>query len=140
MKNVFLILSIFLFLAGVSFSQVKVIKATQQKTFAGMGGVFMNYLVEFKSPKGIKMEVDSVISIADSSPVKFGFTRFDPCCNNQISFGYALSKPEKCKTCPDVIPNQQNLAKGVIIYGRKGEKKFVLKVKKIKLLPDLRTP
>lgn len=118
----------------------KITKATQQKTFAGMGGVFMNYLVEFKSPKGIMTEIDSVISVADASSIKFGFTRFDPCCKNQISFGYALSQSPKCKTCPDVAAKQQNITKGVMIYGRKGEKKFVLKVKKFKQLPDLYLP
>ena len=105
-----------------------------------MGGVFMNYLVEFNSKKGLMIEVDSIMTIADSSPVKFAFTRLDPCCKNQISFGYALSGPAKCKTCPDVTPKQQNITQGIIIYGRKGEKKFILKVKKFKLLPDLRTP
>ena len=133
-------LAIFLFSAAtVSFGQ-KITKAAQQKTFSGMGGVFMNYVVEFKSPKGIMIQIDSVSSAADSSSIKFGFTRFDPCCKNQISFGYKLSGPEKCKTCPDTSPKQQNITQGVIIYGRKGQKKFTLKVKKFKLLADLRTP
>ena len=140
MKKLFLILFITLSAAEASFSQVKRTKATQQKIFAGIGGVFMNYLIEFKNPTGVMIEVDSIKSIADSSEVKFSFTRFAPCCKNQIAFVYALSKPEKCKTCPDVTPKQSNLTKGVIIYYSKGEKKFVLKVKKFKLLPDLRTP
>lgn len=136
----FILIIFSLLLAGISFSQVKILKATQQKTFAGMGGVFMNYQVEFNRPKNSTIEVDSVFSIADSSPIKFGYTKFEPCCKNQITFGYVLSKPEKCKTCPDIISSSPNLTKGIILYCRKGEKRFVLKIKKFKQLADVRTP
>ena len=139
MKKIIL-LAVILSVVEASFSQIKITKATQQKTWAGMGGIFMNYLIEFNGTKNIKIEIDSIKTIADTSEVKFGFTKFEPCCKNQISFGYALSSPAKCKTCPDVTPKQQNLTKGVIIYYRKGEKKGTMKVKKFKLLPDLRTP
>lgn len=139
-KKILLVIFVMLGTDEVSFSQIKILKATQQKTFAGMGGVFMNYLVEFNRPKNSMIEVDSVFSIADSSSIKFGYTKFEPCCKNQVTFGYVLSGPAKCKTCPDMIPNQPNLTKGIILYCRKGEKKIVLKVKKFKQLPDLRTP
>ena len=53
MKKLFLLL-VTLSVVEASFSQ-KVTKATQQKTFAGMGGVFMNYVIEFKNKNADKM-------------------------------------------------------------------------------------
>ena len=129
-----------LLLTADSFSQIKVSKATQQKTFGGMGGVFMNYVIDFNNKGPDKIEIDSVKTAADSSVIQFGFTRFDPCCKHEISFSYALSPPAKCRTCPDTASKQQNTTKGVIVYYRKGDKKLSMKVKKFKRLPDLMLP
>lgn len=119
----------------VAFGQ-KVKKATQQKTFAGMGGVFMNYLIELKIERKAIVEIDSIKTAVDTTPVQFSFLKDV----QKISFGFPLSQPEKCRTCPDTDPKPVNTTKGVIIYGRKGEKRFLLKVKKFEVLPDLKTP
>ena len=136
----FILLAVILSVVQVSFSQMKITKATQQKTFAGMGGVFMNYFIDFKSKSPGKIEVDSVKTIADTTDIKFGFTRMEPCCKNEISFSYGISQSPKCKTCPDATPKPFNTTKGVIIYYHNGEKKKNFKVKKFKKLPDLRLP
>lgn len=140
MKKIFLI-KIFLFgLTGVSVSQIKITKATQQKTFGGMGGIFMNYHIDFENKKKSAIEIDSVISIADASSINFSFTRIEPCCKIQLVLNCVLANSPKCKTCPDVTPKQFNLTKGVIVYYRKGNEKHFFKVKKFKVLPDLRAP
>ena len=139
MKKIIL-LAVILSVVEVSFSQMKITKATQQKTFAGMGGIFMNYIVVFNSKSSNKIEIDSVKTIADTTDIKFGFTRMEPCCKNEISFSYGISTSTKCKTCPDATPKPFNTTKGVIVYYHNGEKKNNFKVKKFKQLPDLRLP
>lgn len=140
MKKIIFLLAYCILFTVCCNAQVKVIKATQQKTFAGMGGVFMNFIIDFKSKASEKIEIDSVKTIVDSSSIKFGFTKFDPCCKNEISFGYALSQSPRCKTCPEVPLDQFNISKGVIVYYKKDEKKYSFKVKKFKVLPDLKLP
>ena len=137
-KSALIILS--LLVTAPSFSQIKNIKATSQKTFGGMGGIFMNYIINFNCKPSEKIEIDSVKSIADSLEIRFGFTKFDPCCKNEISFNCALAPPAKCKTCRDEIPKQPDLIKGVIVYWRSKEKKSFFKVKKFKRLEDLKLP
>ena len=127
-------------ITGVSLSQVKITKATQQKTFGGMGGVFMNYNIDFESKKKSLIEIDSVISIADSTSINFSFTRIDPCCKIQLVLSCMLANSHKCKTCPDATPKQSDLTKGAIVYYKGGKEKHFFKVTKFKQLPDLRTP
>ena len=118
-----------------AYSQVKVTKATNQRTIAGMGGVFMNYEVGLINKSADSLVVDSVRTIADPADLRFYITKTEKnYC--EISFGYALAKPEKCKVCPDVIPNQANLTKGAKIYYHTGNKKSKVKVKKFKQLDD----
>ena len=100
----------------------------------------MNYIIVFNSKASDKMEIDSVKTIADTTDIKFGFTRMEPCCKNEISFSYGISSSPKCKTCPDATPKPFNTTKGVIIYYHNGEKKNNFKVKKFKQLPDLKLP
>jgi len=140
MKKLFFIILFLASLLEVSFSQVKITTATQQKTFGGMGGVFMNYHIDFASKKKSVLEIDSVISVADSSTINFSFTRVEPCCKIQLVLSYVLANSPKCKTCPDAAPKQSNLTKGVIVYYRKGNEKHFFKVKKFKKLPDLMMP
>ena len=135
-----ILLAVMLSVVEASFSQMKITKATQQKTFAGMGGVFMNYFIVFNSKSSDKIEIDSVKTIADTTDIKFGFTKMDPCCKNEISFSYGISSSPKCKTCPDATPKPFNTTKGVIVYYHNGEKKNNFNVKKFKQLPDLRLP
>ena len=138
MKNIFLFALVLLH-AELSFGQIKIIKATNQKTFAGMGGVFVSYLIEFKSKTSVILEVDSVKSIADKSTLEFDLLK-----NNQgiyeIHFNQGLKKPEKCRTCPDMAEQQINLTKGVIIYYKRGGKKNSFKLKKFEELPDIMAP
>lgn len=139
MKKLFLFLIVTLSVAEVSFSQIKIVKATKQKTFGGMGGVFMNYTIGFKNKTADSIVVDSVKTIADTAEIRFYFNKTEKAyC--ELAFGYALSKSEKCKTCPDVIPKQSNLTKGVIAYYRRGNGKHFFKVKKFKQLEDLKLP
>ena len=134
-----ILLAVMLSAVGASFSQIKITKATQQKTFAGIGGTFMNYIVDLTSGKKDNwVSIDSIHTIANSESIRFAFMEY----GNRITFGYALTAPEKCATCLNTTPSQYNLTKGIIIYGKKGKAKkpFTLKIKKFKQLPDLRTP
>ncbi|MBI3501803.1 MAG: hypothetical protein HY063_08410 [Bacteroidetes bacterium] len=99
----------------------------------------MNYIIEFKSKNTDTIIIDSVKTIADASEIRFASMKMKN-GNYQITFGYALSPPAKCKTCPDAIPKPKNMTKGINIYGRKGEKKNSFRIKKFKQLPDLKTP
>jgi len=138
MKKLFLLAVVTLSVVEASFSQ-KVTKATNQKTFGGMGGVFMNYVVGFKNKTTDSLVIDSVKTIADKSllSVSFNKTKKAYC---EFVFSYALVAPAKCKTCPDATPKQSNMAKGIIIYYRKGNKKSSFKVTKFAQMPDLRLP
>ena len=53
MKKIFLLFLFACYLMPITYSQVKIINATEQKTFAGMGGVFVNYLIQFKSKTSV---------------------------------------------------------------------------------------
>lgn len=139
MKNT-LALWLFAFcLLPSAFCQIKVTKATSQKTIAGMGGIFMNYQVELTSSSSDSLVVDSIRTRADKTDLRFYYNKTEKnYC--QLAFGYALAKPEKCKVCPDVIPNQSNLTKGVVIYYHTGKKASRIKVKKFKQLEEKITP
>lgn len=140
MKKSFVFVLIAISLLPAAYSQVKILKTTKQKTFGGMGGVFMNYRIDFDSKKKSMLEIDSVISVADSAPLNFTFTRIEPCCKIQLVLSCVLANSPKCKTCPDATPKQFNLTKGVIVYYRTGNEKRYFKVKKFKQLPDLMAP
>ena len=95
----------------------------------------MNYEIGLKNKGVDSLVIDSIRTIADGSDLRFYFNKTQKTyC--EVAFGYALSKPEKCKVCPDVVPNQSNLTKGVIIYYGNGLKKSKCKVKKFKRLED----
>ena len=117
-----------------AFCQIRILKATSQKTIAGTGGVFMKYLIEFKEKKNTAIEIDSVKSIADASKMLFHFNE------NEISFGFSLLAPVKCKPCVENSPSQLNLTKGVKIYYKKGYKQLMCKVKKFKELEVIMQP
>jgi hypothetical protein len=134
----------FLFFYGALFAvncsaQVKITKATTQKTGGGIGGIFINYTIEFKNKASVPVEADSVKSFADSSMLDFNFRKNE---NGfyEITFRQALVKPEKCKTCRDITPKNSNLTKGVIVYCKRGERSFVFKAKKFRQLADLNMP
>ncbi len=130
MKKIILALFVMLGAAGVSFAQMQIITAASQKTIAGINGVAMKYTIVFQDKKNAAIEVDSVKSIADKSPMTFYVNK------NEITFGFSLLPPEKCKTCVDTTPVQPNLTKGVVIYYKRGEKKSRCKVKKFMQLED----
>lgn len=121
-------------LLPIAYSQIKVLKATNQKTIAGMGGVFMKYIIEFKDKKNATLQIDSVKSIADGSKMTHYVTK------NEISFGFALLPPPKCKTCVETTPPQPNLTQGVIIYYKRGAKRSKYKVKKFTELEVVMQP
>lgn len=135
MKLLFLTILITTLSASKTCFAQRVVKATQQKTFAGKGGIFMNYVIELKKSKNA-IEIDSLKTIADTCVIPFSFLED----TRKISFGFPLTQPEKCRTCPDTDLKPINTTKGVIIYGRSKDRKFLLKVKKFKELPDLKTP
>lgn len=139
MKKILVFIFIAFCLLPSAFCQVKITKATLQKTVEGMGGVFMNYVIEFKNKTPDQVEADSVKSMADSAKLDFNFRKSEK-GYYEITFRQALVKSEKCKTCRDVNPKNSNLIEGVIIYCRRGEKKYVVKVKKFKQLADLNIP
>ena len=139
MKKIVVFVWITFCLLTSAYSQLKIISSTKQKTYGGMGGIFMNYTIEFKGKTSAIVEIDSIKSLADFSEIKFSFTRYVPCCN-KIVFGYALAASERCRTCPDVTPKPLNLTKGVIVYYRRGEKKSSFKMTKFKQLEDIKAP
>lgn len=136
MKPLLLIIFIVILSAPKTCTAQRAVKATQQKTFAGKGGVFMNYIIELKTRKDVLIEIDSIKTIADTSIIPFSFLKDA----GKISFGFPIAQPEKCRTCPDTDLKPVNTTKGVVIYGTNGNRKFSLKVKKFKELPDLKTP
>ena len=137
MKKIISIIALICFVTPFSFCQVKVLKATHQKMFGGMGGITMHYTIDLKSKAEVK--IDSVKSIADTLKVDFQFNKNEKGIY-EIAFLQALKQPEKCKTCIDTTPKNANLTKGVMIYYKKGEKKLSHKVKKFKQLADLMMP
>jgi len=138
MKKLFLVV-VLLSLVETSFSQVKIINATNQKIIGGMGGVMMHYRIEFKNKTSLQVKIDSVKSIADSSKLDFNFQKNEK-GSYEITFVQALTKPEKCQTCRDVNPKNSNLTQGVIVYYKRGEKNSVFKAKKFKQLTDVNMP
>jgi hypothetical protein len=134
MKKIFAFAFFSFCVLPLAYSQIKATKATSQKTVAGMGGVFMKYVIVFKSKKNAVVEIDSVRSVADSSKMTHYVNK------NEISFGFALLPPAKCKTCVETTPPQPNMTQGVIIYYRKGDKKLTCKVKKFKELEVVMQP
>jgi len=139
MKKIFLIIIATLSIIETSFSQIKITNATCQKTFGGMGGIFKQYVIDFKNKKNANVEMDSVKSIADTMKINCSFNKNEN-GSYKISFRQSLKSPKKCKTCPDVSPKQTNLTKGVVVYYRRGEKKSFFKVTKFKQLPDIYAP
>ena len=99
----------------------------------------MNYNIEFKNKKSADIKIDSVKSIADTSSVKFYFKEKEKKIH-EIHFGQLLSKPEKCRTCPDVNPKISDLTKGVVVYYRRGNKKSFFRVTKFEQLSDINAP
>lgn len=126
-------------LLPIAYSQVKVTKATSQKTIAGMGGVFMNYEVGLKNKSADSLMIDSVKTIASGNSVNFYFNKTE---KNylELAFGYSLTEAPKCRTCPDVGLQQVNFTRGVLIYYKRGGKHSVCKVKKFKQLEDKLLP
>ena len=139
MKNNLVFIFIFICLLPAAYSQVKIVKATKQKTFGGMGGIFMNYTVGFKNKTTDSLVVDSVKTIAETSLLNFYFNKTEK-AYYELAFSYALAGPAKCRTCPDVLPKQSNITKGVIVYYRRGNEKHFFKVKKFKQLTDIYAP
>ncbi len=138
MKKTILILFVTLGLTEVMNAQ-KITKATQQKTFGGMGGIFMKYTLGFKNKTADSIVIDSVKTIADKSLISISFNKTEKAyC--EFVFSYALVAAAKCKTCPDATPKQANLTKGIIVYYKSGGKKHSFKVKKFIQLEDLRLP
>ncbi len=127
------------YLAVAGTAQVKITKATNQKVTGGRGGTFMSYEVGLTHTGKDSLVIDSIRTRADFKDLRF-YVNQNEKAYTSISFGYALVKPEKCKVCPDVIPNQSNLTKGVIIYYHAGSKASKVKVKKFKQLEDKITP
>lgn len=139
MKKITVLIFLVYGLAQAGHTQVKITKATSQKVTAGMGGTFMNYQVGLRHKKADSLVVDSIRTIADKKDLRFYYNKTER-AYAEIAFGYALEKPAKCKVCPDVVPNQSNLTKGVIVYYRIGAKNLKKKVKKFKQLEDKITP
>ena len=104
-----------------------------------MGGIFLSYAIEFKSKTKIIIEVDSIKAISDSSEVKFYFTK-NAKGFYELDYTQSLSKPEKCKTCPDIPLKMADLSKGIIIYYRKGTEHKKFRATKFKQLPDINAP
>ena len=139
MKKIILVLVVTLRVVEASFSQVKVINATSQKTFGGMGGITMGYTIEFTSKTSSPIEIDSVKSIAGRSKLNFNFQKNEKSIYN-IRFTIALKGPERCRTCPDMEGKQIDMRKGVVIYYKKEGKRSSCKVKKFKELTDIMAP
>jgi hypothetical protein len=140
MKKSFLIIVALLSIVEMSFSQVKIINATNQKTFGGMGGITMKYFIEFRSNTSIDIVIDSVKSISDRLRIEYDLTKNDK-GYYVINFRQSLKKSAKCATCRDVNAKQSDVSKGVIIYYKKSNKKSAsFKVKKFTPLPDVTQP
>ena len=103
-----------------------------------MGGVFMSYVIEVKS-KSNAIVVDSIKPIADTSSLRFSTMKIKT-GNYQITFGFAIIPPAKCKTCVETTPIPPNMTKGILIYCRKGKEKSGFRIKKFKRLPDVMLP
>jgi hypothetical protein len=119
--------------------QIKITKSTCQKVIAGMGGVAMNYEVGLRIKKADTLVIDSVKTIASGTTVNFSFSKTER-TYQEIVFGYSLTAPPKCRTCPDVGLQQINFTKGVYVYYKRGGKASVCKVKKFKQLEDKLLP
>ncbi len=139
MKKHFLFIIVFICQLPIAYCQLKISKATQQKTFSGMGGVFMNYIIELKNKSTDTIIIDSVKTIADTSELRFSAMKMKT-GNYQITFSFAIVPPPKCKTCVEATPKPSNLTKGIFIYYRKKNERAILKIKKFKKLPDVMLP
>ena len=84
----------------------------------------------------MQAEVDSVKSVADLSKLDFNFTKNEN-GSSEITFVVALAKPEKCRTCRDTDPNIPDLAKGIIVYYKIGEKRSSFKATRFRQLADI---
>jgi hypothetical protein len=122
-----------------AFSQIKVKSATMQQTIGGMGGSYMNYVIEIKNKPECTIAVDSILTASDSVWIKNVYSKRDAQCLT-FTFSSLLSAGEGCKACPSTNTKPINLTKGVWIYGKMREKKFKLKIKNFKLLPTLLLP
>jgi hypothetical protein len=131
-----------LFLVGtvICYAQIKIIKATKQKTFGGMGGIFMNYTIGIKNKTADSLLIDSVKTITDAEHLNFYFSKTERnYC--EFSFSYALSATTRCKSCPDTGNKKQpDIDKGVVVYYTKKNEKYSVRVKKFKQLADLMLP
>ena len=134
MKKPVILFGIMTLIATTGFSQVKALKATSQKLFAGIGGGSTTYIITLKN----KVDVDSVKSKADGSMLQHYINQNKG--GYEISFGQSWGSPAKCRTCPDATSQSVNLTKGVIVYYKNGGKKGRLKVKKFQALPDIMAP
>ena len=121
------------------YSQIKITKATSQKTIAGMGGVFITYEVGLKNKTTDSLVIDSVKTMADTSEIQYYLNKVTK-PYIELGIRIALTDPPKCRTCPDTKSHQANLTKGIMIYYRKGNKKLTCKVKKFKELEEKLTP
>jgi hypothetical protein len=139
MKNVISAITFVYCLLSTAYCQLKVTKSTNQKIEGKDGGVFMEYLIEFKDKRNKYIEVDSVKSIADGSKLASHATDIDQ-GYFLISFSFALQPPPKCKTCVETTPAQPNMTKGVTIYYRRKGKKLKCKVKEFVRLEDVVQP
>ncbi len=122
-----------------AFSQMKVALATRQKTFGGVGGIFMNYTVGIKSKWNDSIVIDSVKTIADTASIQVYYNKTEKkYC--EFAFSQAMAAPVKCGTCPHPIPVYFNCSKGITVYVSQGKKRTSFKVKKFKQLQDLQLP
>jgi hypothetical protein len=139
MKKIIVIAVLVCSFIPAAFCQVKTTLATQQKTYGGMGGIFMNYTIGLKSKSGDSIVIDSLKTIADPTLLHCSYNKTEKnYC--ELTFSMALAAPSKCRTCPDVIPPHYNFTKGMVVYYSQGKKRSSVKVKKFKQLPDLRLP
>lgn len=104
-----------------------------------MGGIFMNYIIEFNAEQHDSVRIDSVVTIADKKSVSHLFN-YDSKGRRTLALNQVLAKPPKCATCQDTSLPQANLTKGVRVYYHYKGKKGQFKVRKFQELPDLMTP
>lgn len=100
-----------------------------------MGVVYINYFIDLKSKSAETLIVDSVKTAIDTAAINFSFEGGEE-RHYWVLFAQSIKKAEKCKTCPEEKIKYYNLSKGVILFCTSGKKKYRLKVKKFKQLPD----
>src|ERR1017187_1407417 len=77
MRNLSFVILILFCIIESSFSQVKIINATCQKTFGNLGGITMNYFIEFKTKNSTNVKIDSVKGVADKLSVEYSSIKND---------------------------------------------------------------